>query len=222
MTKKTSADLIDELGGTRAVARMLGVAVITVNRWKTKGFTPKRLQQMRELFPNVFEHIDYSPPGRGILFQRKSKQAQIAKEAGTSFESVVMEYARRGYCRGATAVALGISAPAMYSICKTYGWTDRFVKRQDCVTIKQMYRERKGVDYPALKAARNKIVYKTVEYKGYRDTLKGHAKRLGIPLGTVRLRTRKRPGDLDYIFYPGIHRPKRRDTSQHPWKSKRD
>jgi hypothetical protein len=49
---KTDSAIIDELGGTSAIASMLGIKPPSVSEWRVKGIPPSRRQTLSLLFPD--------------------------------------------------------------------------------------------------------------------------------------------------------------------------
>lgn len=58
---KTWSEIIDELGGTAAVARLCEVSMPSVSEWRRKGIPRARLQFLRIARPDVFK----APPKPG-------------------------------------------------------------------------------------------------------------------------------------------------------------
>lgn len=138
-------------------------------------------------------------------------QQEIAKEYGMSFESVVRSYAADGHSMTYTAKLLDRSYPAFIRLCRRHGWDKLFVSGQQSVACKEARAERVGVcterQREGLKRAMaNNPRYVWVEYQGITDTVHGHARRLGLPITTVRNRLAAYPGDYDHAFSLVSHR----------------
>mgnify|MGYP001120848885 CR=1 FL=1 len=133
------------------------------------------------------------------------RQMELAQEAGCSFEQLVRRYAEAGHSISETAHLLEYTRSAFFRLCDRHGWRGWFRHGTDSVGAQRGRHLRAGVDTPALRAARARRGYPTVEYRGVRDTWAGHARRLGIPAKTMYRRKYARPGDLEYIFYTGRH-----------------
>lgn len=51
----TDSEIIDELGGTSAVALIFGVKPPSVSEWRTKGIPKARKQTLKLMRPDLFE-----------------------------------------------------------------------------------------------------------------------------------------------------------------------
>ena len=146
-------------------------------------------------------------------------QQQVAKESGKSFQSVVKDYADQGYGMTETATLLGYkSHSAFIRLCDRHGWRDWFKYGEATNGAKEGRKRRRGIDTPALKAARDKIKYPTVEYKGVHDTMAGHCRRLGVSYRTAKHRQERRPDDMAYILSTRFHSTTPNNTG-HMWRT---
>jgi hypothetical protein len=150
-------------------------------------------------------------------------QREIAKEHGMSFPAVVRLYAEAGHSMTETALILERDPAAFRRLCQRQGWEDLFKRGEDSVASKQARADRRGVCTDGLRSACKAAsdanpLYQWVTLDGVTDTITGHARRLGIPIGTVRNRQRVRPGDWSYVFATKSHvRPP--GTQNHRWRN---
>ena len=145
------------------------------------------------------------------------KQHQAAKEHGCSFASVVHGYASDGHSMSETARILGYASEAAFRrMCSRNGFTQWFRPHGQTNGCKRARITRRGVDTPAMREARAKRSYDTIEYQGVHDTIAGHSRRAGVNVRTAYKRLYRRPGDYDYAFASGSHvQPP--DQSNHEW-----
>ena len=50
--------IINKLGGTSAVAKIFGVSVPAVSKWRIQGIPPARLMYLKVKYPKVFKKED--------------------------------------------------------------------------------------------------------------------------------------------------------------------
>jgi len=55
MHPMSDSKIIDELGGTSAVAKLFEVKPASVSEWRTKGIPKARLQTLKLLRPDLFQ-----------------------------------------------------------------------------------------------------------------------------------------------------------------------
>jgi hypothetical protein len=150
-------------------------------------------------------------------------QREIAREHGMSFPAVVRLYAEAGHSMTDTAKILERDPGAFRRLCQRQGWDALFKRGEASVASKQARADRRGVCTDGLRIACKAAsdvnpVYQWVTLGSITDTLTGHARRLQIPIGTVRNRHRRRPGDWDYVFAQRIH-VKPPGTQGHHWRN---
>jgi hypothetical protein len=150
-------------------------------------------------------------------------QREIAKEHGMSFPAVVRLYAEAGHSMTDTAKILERNPEAFRRLCQRQGWESLFKRGQDSIGAQQARVERRGVCTDGIRSACKAASDANpgchwVTWGGVTDTITGHARRLQIPIGTVRNRQRRRPGDWDYVFATKSHvRPP--GTQGHHWRN---
>jgi hypothetical protein len=150
-------------------------------------------------------------------------QREIAKEHGMSFPAVVRLYAEAGHSMTDTAKILERDPGSFRRLCQRQGWDALFKRGEASIGAQQARVERRGVCTDGLMSACKAAsdanpLYQWVTLGSITDTLTGHARRLGMPVGTVRNRQRRRPGDWDYVFAQRSH-VKPPGTQGHHWRN---
>lgn len=56
---KTDSDIIEELGGTAAVARLCEVQMPSVSEWRASGIPKARLMYLKAIRPDVFKGSEH-------------------------------------------------------------------------------------------------------------------------------------------------------------------
>ena len=139
-----------------------------------------------------------------------SKQRAIADEFGLPFWEVVKGFADDGLSVKATADVLEYSHSAFRRLVERHGKKGWFLVGHDSIVPQQEKAERRGVCTEAHREALKQASavnpnYIRVEYRGYTDTLAGHARRLGLSRSTVYKRNERRPGDWAYVLADSKH-----------------
>jgi hypothetical protein len=135
---------------------------------------------------------------------------EVEEEYGEPFWDVVAGYAADGHSVQSTAELLGYASGTPFRrLIARHGVTIQFASAQDSVFQKEARINRRGKCSPQLSDALKKAsaanpTYIYLDYKGVTDTLAGHARRLGIPMGTVRNRYRVNK-DPAHVFFAGSH-----------------
>jgi hypothetical protein len=150
-------------------------------------------------------------------------QREIAKEHGMSFPALVRLYAEAGHSIHDTAKILERDPGSFRRLCQRQGWDALFKRGEDSVASKQARADRRGVCTDGLKSACKAAsdanpTYVWVTWDGVTDTLTGHCRRIGMPVGTVRNRLARRPGDYAYAFSQRSH-VKPPSTHGHTWRT---
>lgn len=60
------SELIDKLGGTKAVAERFGIREPSVTQWRTRGIPPARREAIAEAFPDMVPPDWLTPNRRGV------------------------------------------------------------------------------------------------------------------------------------------------------------
>lgn len=132
-------------------------------------------------------------------------------EYGMPFWDVIKGFAADGYGVKATAEILGYgSSSNLRRMMQRHGVEINFRRGQETITAIEARAERKGkpATEAQLKATRIASAanpcYIYLEYKGIKDTIAGHAKRVGLSVSTARKRY-ERNKDPAYVFSLGKH-----------------
>jgi len=135
---------------------------------------------------------------------------EVEEEYGEPFWYVVAGYAADGHSIHSTADMLGYASDTPFRrLIARHGITIQFASAQESVFQKEARASRIGRCSEAQLAAAKKASaantgYIYLDYKGVRDTLAGHARRLGMSISTVRKRYTANP-DPVHVFFKGSH-----------------
>lgn len=138
---------------------------------------------------------------------------EVYWDSRKDFAQTVKEYAQQGYTMSAVANLLGYKSHSAFTrLCDKYSW------RQWFSNSKPLPSNRIYNPEDAKRMTPPNAIF--VEYQGIRDTLAGHAKRLGLSKSVIYRRRKERPDDWEYIFDKRKyvpHSPKANHLWRQPW-----
>lgn len=145
--------------------------------------------------------------------ERRSRlQKAVEEEYGKSFWEVVKDFADEGESQAATAGILGFeSRKAFNSLVKRHNASHWFKPPQETNGMRAMHQARRGVCTEAnrkalAKAKEKNPVYLYLVVEGHKDTVSGHARRLGVPFGRLRGMASRHGGDRTAAYIHAIKR----------------
>lgn len=148
------------------------------------------------------------------------KQIAIAREYNLPFSQVVKQFADAGESIGATAEILGYSSGAFRRLIHRRGWRDWFKGPTETNGFVAARAARRGISQDTSHMMANNPVYRWFVVNGIRDTLTGHARRVGISRHTVRNRLAVGLSIEEALKPVSRVRPPK-NNSKHAWREKK-